>query len=209
MKRFNVKYSKGHLIDTSTKKRIFLKRGGMFNISGDDNCFEEKDDLAIEQKSLDSIAKLESLKYKYNKYHIEKITAEGQEYFYRFGLSKKTSEDKVREYCFNAIILEDLYLRSKNGSDWLLCECLCKTTECIDGGMQLFEPVVGSSLNNLYANLITSYFPMQRSSTCSVYNTFFLLEKNSNSKFDDKKTSMKFIGMIRDRTKNNFKKSKI
>lgn len=206
MKIFNVKYTKGHLIDTSTKKRIFLKRGSMFNISGEESCFEEKDDLLIDKEKLDPKAKLESLKKKYKNYHLEKVADMEREFVYRVGLSRKTNEDKVREYHFNAIILEDLYLRSKNGLDWSLCDCLCETTKCIDGGIQMFESVTGNSLNNLYSNMITFYFRMQRSSTCNVFNTFYLCNVIHNSNYDYNRSSLKLLGMIRDNIRNNFNK---
>lgn len=94
MKSFEVKYTKGHLVETKTGKRIFLKRGGVFNILGDDDQFQIKDELQINFKPLDSLKKLNDLKSKHWGYFFKKVADNGQKFVYRIGLSKTTSEEK-------------------------------------------------------------------------------------------------------------------
>ncbi|RIJ45492.1 hypothetical protein D1614_22745 [Maribellus luteus] len=173
MKNYQVKYSKGHLVDTSTGRRIFLKRGGTFSILGDDDQFEEKDELHLNIIPLDSKKKLLQLQKKYFSHELVKIADAGQKFVYRIGLSKVTSEERNTEFLFHALILEDLYIRSKNLEDWSLCDCFCETSECLYGEIQMFEPVVGNSLNNLFSNMIAFYFAMQRSGACNAFDTFF------------------------------------
>lgn len=178
MKSFEVKYTKGHLVDIKTNKRIFLKRGGVFNILGDDNQFEEKDELHFEIPPLNDMDKFNQLKSAYKNFELEKIASRGQKFVYRIGLSKKTNEDKDMEFLFDCTILEDLYVRSKNLEDWSLCDCVCETTECLEGDIQMIESVKGNSLNNLFSNMVAFYFPMQRSGACNAFDYFYLTDEN-------------------------------
>ena len=120
MKSFEVKYTKGHLVDIKTNKRIFLKRGGVFNILGDDNQFEEKDELHFETLPLEETEKLNQLERNHKSFKLIMIASKYQYLVYRIGLSKKTNEDKEMEFLFNCTLLEDLYIRSKNDEDWSL-----------------------------------------------------------------------------------------
>ena len=178
MKSFEVKYTKGHLVDIKTNKRIFLKRGSVFNILGDDNQFEEKDELHFEIPPLNDMDKFNQLKSAYKNFELEKIASRGQKFVYRIGLSKKTNEDKDMEFLFDCTILEDLYVRSKNLEDWSLCDCVCETTECLEGDIQMIESVKGNSLNNLFSNMVAFYFPMQRSGACNAFDYFYLTDEN-------------------------------
>jgi len=187
MKNYTVHYTKGHLVDTNTGKRIFLKRGGKFTILGDDNQFEVRDELALNITILDSEEKLSSLKKEFKDYFLEKVACSGQRFIYRIGLSKKTSEDKVREFLFDAFIKEDLYMRSKNGNDWSLCDCFCETHKCLQGDIQMFETIYGKSLNNLFSNMVAFYFPMQRSGAINAFTGFYMV-KNENPAISDLKS---------------------
>lgn len=180
MKIYKVQYIKGHLVDIETNKKIFLKRGGSFCIQGEDDQFEEKDELQYLDKPLPSDEKIDSLRKEFKGFHLEKICKAETEFVYRIGLSKKSSEDKVPEFLFNAIVKEDLYLKSKNGEDWSLCPCVCQTTECLEGDVQLIESVSGSSLSNLFGNVVTYYFPLQRSTACNAFKTFFINNQNKD-----------------------------
>jgi hypothetical protein len=161
------------LVDTKTRKRIFLKRGGTFSVLGDDDQFEEKDELQLNFTPLDNKSKLRWLQKKYFSYELVKIAETRQKFVNRIGLSKLTTEEKNSEFLFEAIILEDLYIRSKNLVDWSLCNCFCETNECLYGDIQMFEPVFGYSLNNIFSNMVAFYFAMQRSGACNAFETFF------------------------------------
>lgn len=173
MKSYEVKYVKGHLIDNHSGKRIFLKRGGTFNILADDDQFEEKDELQAIDKPLNSEEKLAALKNEFKDFHFQKIGDAGTEFIYRIGLAKKTSEDKAQKFLFNAVIKEDLFLKSKDEQEWSLCPCLCETTECLEGNVQMIESVPGNSLSNLFANVVTFYFAFQRSTACNALTAFY------------------------------------
>ena len=121
--------------------------------------------------------KLDAINKEFKNFGFEKIADVGTEFIYRIGLGKTTSEDKTREFLFNAIIEEDLYLKSKNGEDWTLCPCICKTTECLEGDVQMIESIPGTSLSNLFGNVVTFYFPFQRSTACNAFDTFFFKDK--------------------------------
>lgn len=193
MKSYNVKYTKGHLIDSTTEKRVILKRGGTFNILGDDDQFELVDELELKKNPLGSLAKLSDLQKQFPSQVLEKIADSGHKFVYRIGLSKLTSEENAAEFLFEATIQEDLYLMSKNKKDWRLCECLCKTEDCIDGDIQMLEPIWGTSLNNLFSNIVAFYFPLQRSGACNVFKTFHHMDKKSHRILDVKNNSLKPI----------------
>lgn len=195
MKSYEVEYTKGHLVDIKTGKRIFLKRGGRFSILGDDHQFVEKDDLKITQKALNSEEKLAALKRTYKGFHLEKIANAYQLFVYRIGLAKTTSEDKRSEFLFDAMILEDLYIRSTKAGEWVLCECLCESRICLEGEVQMIEAVQGVSLNNLFSNMVTFYFPFQRSGSCNAFDTFYFVDERkvnlfNNHKLQDLKNGM-------------------
>jgi hypothetical protein len=179
MKHLEITYTKGHLIDVSSGKRIFLKRGGKFVLMGDDDQFELKDELEIETVPCSDKEKILELTSKYPKFHLEKIAVAGQKFIYRIGLSKRISEDKAREFWFEAQILEDLYIRSQDGIKWKFCDCICTTELCIAGELQMIEPVKGISLNNLYSNMVAFYFPLQRSGACNAFTNFYLSEDHN------------------------------
>ncbi len=172
MKTYKIQYSKGHLVDVETNKRILLKRGGEFTLLGDDDQFEEVDKLNVPLKSKNAIEKYQSLTNKYE--YIEKICSAGSRLVYRVGIKKKTSEDKNNYFLFDAILEEDLYLKSNDGKNPSLCDCLCYSKECLEGDLQMIEPVYGNSLNNLYSNLVAFYFPLQRSGACNAFDTFYI-----------------------------------
>jgi len=180
MKNYTVTYTKGHLVDTDSGKRILLKSGGKFNLSGKDDQFEEKKDLSVKINPLTSKDKLKRIEGKYKRYTTKKIAQRGDILIYRIGIgfSKKTNEDNSHEFLFEAILLEDLYMKTKISNTGqlrvTLCECLCETSNCIDGDMQLYETIKGNSLANLFSNMVAFYFPMQRSGACNAFKTFFI-----------------------------------
>jgi len=209
MKNYTINFTKGHLIDVSTGKRILLKRGGTFNLLGDDDQFEEKDDLSIKIEPLDSKEKSKFLKEKFNKHNLELIAKKGSKLMYRIGIIKKTKEDKDREFLFEAVLLEDLYMKSKKsfskkkGLNWILCDCICETSKCLDGEIQIYEYVQGLSLNNLFSNMVAFYFPMQRSGNCNAFKTFFFLDSPFPKVSDVKNSRLENL----DEFRNKFKKS--
>jgi hypothetical protein len=174
MKSYEVTYKQGHLVDIKTGKRIFLKRGGKFKIHGTEDQFEERDELLLEKEALDSDAKYQALKNKHKKHLLKNVLKVGDNLLYRIGLSKQHSGDKDQEFLFDAFLLEDLYLYSKDGKSWALCDCICETRNCIDGELQMIEPIRGKSLNSLFSNMVAFYFPLQRSGTCNAFSTFHL-----------------------------------
>ena len=95
MKSYEVKYIKGHLVDGKSGKRIFLRRGGSFNILGDDDQFVEKDELHNEREPLQAEQKEKELEQNHKGYFLHKIADAGAIFVFRIGLSKKN----YRRYC--------------------------------------------------------------------------------------------------------------
>ena len=180
MKNYSVTYQKGHLVDTDTGKRILLKRGGTFNLLGEDDQFEKKNQFDDKNEALDSKEKYEELVQKHKDKSLELVARSGEKLIYRIGIGlfNKTEEDNRHEFLFEVILLEDLFMMANKNTTgklrWTLCDCLCETSECIDGHMQLYETIMGKSLTNLFSNMVAFYFPMQRSGVCNAFKTFFI-----------------------------------
>lgn len=207
MKTYKIQYSKGHLIDIETNKRILLKRGGEFTLLGDDDQFEEFDMLNIPVKKKSPEEKYQSLINKSGVEHLEKICAVGSRLAFRIGINKQTEEDRNREFLFVAVLEEDLYLKSKDGEKWSFCECLCYSQECLEGDLQMIEPVYGNSLNNLYSNLVAFYFPLQRSGACNAFDTFHKVHDevpNLRKIKDSKRTKLE---QVREQIVSRYKKT--
>lgn len=190
MKNYTVTYNKGHLVDSDSGKRILLKRGGVFNLLGNDDQFEKKNHFDDNNKPLNSKEKYKKLDRKHK--DLDLMARAGDILIYRIGIDffNKTDEDYSHEFLFEALLLEDLYMKSSkytNGNpSWTLCECLCETSNCIDGDMQLYETIKGKSLSHLFSNMVAFYFPMQRSGVCNAFKTFFIPKSNGHKLNDVK-----------------------
>ena len=101
-------------------------------------------------------------------------------------------------------MLEDLYIMSKEGSNWALCACKCETSECLEGDVQMFEPVYGQSLSNLFGNVVTFYFPFQRSTSCNAFTTFFFAESGYHKLYEVKNKLLKPLESARQACKEQF-----
>jgi hypothetical protein len=118
-------------------------------------------------------------------------------FVYRIGLTKRTSEDRDYEFMFDAHLLEDLYLKSRDGENWTLCECLCETRNCFFGDVQMIEPVKGISLNNLFSNMVAYYFPLQRSGSCSAFDYFYFSHSLSHDLYELKNGQLRSLDSVR------------
>ncbi|GJQ61576.1 MAG: hypothetical protein SCALA702_06290 [Melioribacteraceae bacterium] len=199
MKNFEVKYEGGHLVDIKTGKRILLKRGGNFSILGDDDQFEEHEQISLQRKIMDSKEKETFLIKKYSNHILHKILDSGTVLYYRIGIPSGAKKELNRFYYFNAILHENLYLKSKDGKSLTLCDCMCKTTQCIECNIQMFEHVEGYSLNNLFSNMVAFYFPLIRSGACNAFDTFYTRDKQPNKQV----ASIKYLREYRDEINSN------
>ena len=174
MKNIKVIFRNGQLIDAENKKQIHLVPGEQYFIIGDDNAFRKSGYLEEERKPRTEQAMRAFITEKYDGFKTERILKAGDNLYFRIGLGKTTSEDKTNEYLFEAILQEDLYIRSKKGEKWRLCECMCKTGKKVRGNLPFIHEIKGNSLNNLFANVVIHYFSGKRSTACNAFTTFAL-----------------------------------
>jgi len=180
MKNLEVIYQNGQLILAQNKNQIHLVPGKKYYINGDDDAFlehgymEEKNNIRNEKEMLAYI------NTQYGNFTCERILQAGTKLYFRIGLGRKTLEDKTNEYLFDAILLEDLYIRSQQGTTWRLCECICKTGEYRDNKLPFTHTITGNSLSNLFSNVVTHYFSYKRATTCNAFNTFALASEVGN-----------------------------
>jgi len=180
MKSYSVKYTKGHLVsnENGKEKRIVLKRGQTFQITGEDESFEQKDDLVEPREIRSENEQWYDVRLKNKNRYITKILPRGVKFVFRIGLLRKTEEDSVQEFLFKGELKEDLYLHAKEDRErWSASQCTCVVKDCIEGSLSMYEPIAGYSLNNVFANVVAFYFPLQRSGACNIYKHFFITDK--------------------------------
>jgi hypothetical protein len=180
MRSFKAIYQNGQLISIPTKEQIHLVPGKQYFIGGDDDAFLEKDYLDEDSDILDEKEKRKKLSSRYFDYKVERILHAEELLYFRIGLGRKTKEDLNSEFLFEAKLLEDLYIKSKDGISWTLCECLCVCKNLIDGELPFVHPIKGYSLSNLFANVVMHYFALKRSTACNAFTTFALRPMNKN-----------------------------
>lgn len=184
MKSYEAIYSKGHLVDVKTGKRIFLKRGEKFIITGQDEHFEEKDALKNIHEIRNAQEKYDYLRKNYEGEFLIKIADKDTTLEFGINITKPTNEDKKEKFRFKAVLLEDLYMHSKGGKkekDWTLCDCTCEVSECIEGELNLFEPLQSKSLNALYTEMVGFYFNGQRNPACNAFKTYKIIYDTTNT----------------------------
>lgn len=185
MKNFEITFKNGLLIDTKTGNVLNLNPQANYTIQGDDNNFLLDDFKKVDYTPLNASEKIEKLSKKYKGYQLEKIAAKNDEFYFRIGLGKRTKEDKEKEYLFNAILEEDLYLKSKNGTVWTMCQCVCRSSKIIEGELGFpFQTVVAQTLSELFANVVSTYFNQKRSTACNAFKTFHSLIQNEVPSLD-------------------------
>lgn len=174
-------FKNNQFIVADTGKVLHLKPNETFYIQGDDINFLEKDFLDQLRQPLDSKAKLERLQQFHKKDHLELLAGANTEFYFHFGLGRRTIEEEKSgsHFVFKAKILEDLYMFSKNKSDWRMCTCVCESNKIIEGSLDFdFENVEANSLSELFANVISTYFNRKRSTTCNAFKDFYFAENN-------------------------------
>lgn len=197
MKKYNVVYIHGQFVDTETKKRLIPKQGHEYEICASEGSFRDYDPRLLSVTPLSSQEKEEKLKGDYGAGNYKLLLKKGQRLFYRISNTKIIESDPGRQFVFLCTLLEDLFLvlsKSKKGDDpshWHLSECACKLTDCLYGDLMILEHLPAPSLNKLYSDTVNFYFPLQRSGSTNVFETFYLY---SDSMYFDSK----------DLKKNNF-----
>lgn len=174
MKNFEVFFKNNQFVDKQTGKVLHFKPNATYAIQGDNENFLLEDFLFQKFTTLNSDQKKEALHKKFKNFQLTKIAAEGTFFYFRIGLGKITAEEIEREYLFRAIIQEDLYIKSKLGEKWNLCNCICKANQLVEGDLGFpFEEIEANSLSELFANVVSTYFNKKRATACNAFTTFY------------------------------------
>ena len=174
MKNFEVFFKNNLFIDKQTGKALHFKPNATYTIQSDNENFLLKDYLIRNNIPLNSEDKVEQLQKKLKSFQLKKIADSGTVLYFRIGLGKITEEELEREYLFKAVIEEDLYLKSKEGTKWNLCSCICKATELVEGKLGFpYAEIEADSLSELFANVVSNYFNRKRATACNAFTTFY------------------------------------
>jgi hypothetical protein len=174
MKNFEVFFKNNQFIDKLTNKALHFNPNATYTIQGDNENFLLEDYLFEQKTPLNEKNKKTKLNTTFKNFHLTKIADARTVFYFRIGLRKITDEESDREYLFKAVIEEDLYLKSKEGKNWNLCNCICKATEMVEGKLGFpFEEIEADSLSELFANVVSKYFSRKRSTACNAFTTFY------------------------------------
>lgn len=206
MQTFKVHFRHGHFIDVITKKRLILTQGEEYIISSTSDAFSFDDSKLNLENPLNSEKKLESIQNEYRGGEYFKILDSNVRLVFRLGNPKKLKGDENHEFAFACTLLEDLYIYQKKGNtgtakiNWRLAKCRCVLDECLLGGIEVTEKIPAVSLNNLFSQTVMFYFNMQRTGSCNAFDTFYILNPNTQVTFDRFRNGMlDSIGSIRNR----------
>jgi hypothetical protein len=180
MKKFEIAFKNGLLIDKEMGKIITLISLRSYTIEGLEEDFLIEDNKP-KYVPLSSGEKVKKLHKQHKGFKLEKIASKQNVFYYKVRLGKPNGEDIVKEYLFNALLEEDLYIKSKDGLKWTFCKCSCQTNKVIEGELGLeFQVVTANSLSELFANVISTYFNKKRSTACNAFETFYSLEEGES-----------------------------
>lgn len=177
MKNYEIYFKNGLLLDKNTGKRINLKPFETYFIQSDDDNFLLENYSQINYTPKPDAEKFEALQKKHKGYLLKKIVSKDALMCFRIGLGKRFAEDVVREYLFDAIVEEDLYIKQKQGTEtWTLCDCVCASHNLLEGNLGFpYQKVKANSLSQLFANVVATYFSMKRTTVCNAFKEFYLL----------------------------------
>jgi hypothetical protein len=179
MKNFEVFFKNNQFVDKQTGKALHFKPNATYTIQGDNENFLLEDFLFQKFTTLNSEQKKVELEKKFKSFTLKKVAEQGTVFYFRVGLGKITEEEIEREYLFRAVILEDLYFKSKKGEKWNLCNCICKAIHLVEGDLGFpFEEVEANSLSELFANVVSTYFNKKRATACNAFTTFYFEPKD-------------------------------
>ena len=148
-----VSYRQGHFYDVETNKRIEIENESELCVVAITGSFREAapigkitDTPKSDAQMLKEIQLLSGLK------SYELFASAGTELYFAL-------DD--RKHQFKAVLLEDLYVYScvdwKNSNDIRFYDCYCRVEENTNGSISHFEPVYGTSINDLYKTAYVHY----------------------------------------------------
>jgi hypothetical protein len=209
MKNYNIKNVRGQFIDQNTGKVIYPRRGGVFMLAGDDDMFVEHHQL-LPDREAKSIEDHKALVVKKSKNgDLIKIADRGQKFIFRVGLSSRTPDEDDREYLFETVLLEELYMVYKplnKSKKYELSRCLCQLTRCMYGNLIVTETVTAYSLSQLFSHVVMLYFPLQRSGAINAFSHFFYAAHEDHRIYDVKEKRLISIDKVRDLIDDEFRR---
>lgn len=181
MKTIRAQYLQGKWHDTETGEIVYMKHGQTYDIIGTNIGFETAPSKPL--VPLNSEEKLKDLQSKIKRTSFYLLAKAGEVLHYKLNppSDHPDQQDKTVtiENHYNCILKEDLYLYLTKAQDWRLCPCICETTTAVMGNTALTieYPIKGESLNNLFAEMITTFYPHYRSTSGNALKNFTLSQK--------------------------------
>jgi len=182
MKNINVKYKYGHLWDIESGQRIVLRENAKFSISIDNSDIDYQDFINHENRGLSSSEQERLIKSMDHFENFEKILKKGDMLYFDIKLNLKNDAQERIECEFELILLEDLYIYTKNNwkeKEPKLFNCACIVQKETTNHLEFFEPINAFSINNAYEKTFTHYFANHGSPTCNVYDKFYEYENRT------------------------------
>jgi hypothetical protein len=188
METYKVKFQNDHFIEVDKNDVISPVNGKEYFIIGEEGTFEVNKQKNTIGKSLESLAKRDSLIKRHKNSVIQKIINSGTKLYFR---TSKPGGDGNQEYIFQCELLEDQYLYLLEGRDgnepesWRLTKCNCQLEKCLNEELQVYQKLKADSLNSLYTKTVMHFFSEKLSGSTNAMTTFFIHDKEEEIKWYD------------------------
>lgn len=197
-------FRNGHFYSLNNKRLVFREKA-VYTLSGLPETFLDTDELNQMDDPLTAKDKKHQVIEKYGETNIRFALAAGTGFFFRFGLGKRKEGINERKYEFTGKFLEDLYFyKIKNGEvtdpeSWRVANCLTAIEDSLTDIFTLTEPVFGKSPNEAFANLISTHFDRQRSTSIKIYDHFYIETQANSTIYPSYPRFELTLGMIREK----------
>lgn len=203
MKSFSVTFQNGSFLEEQTGKRIIPQQGSKYILAGDDDAFATEDPRLVLKESINPVSKLARLAQEFPYHDFHHLCDAGETFYFALKLVNNVSSDDKRNFYFQVLTLEPLYLMKSKQSDgtheldWRLASCAVRLVGCPSGNLILTEKIEMPTFNALYAAVIQFYFAFQRSTSSNSFKTFYRVDKSDPGYGQVPGTYREMLGLLR------------
>jgi hypothetical protein len=183
----NAVFRQGHFYDTQDNLRIELHEGTQVCLVAQEGGFRQLRPIGLKPERYRSSEEMLAEVKHQNHFRKEWLLAKAGTTLY-FGLQTK-------KHVFAAYLHEDLYLYNcshwKDETDLSLFDCACEAITNTNGSLSVFEPVFGTSLNDLYNKTYVHFLQHKGNASRNAVTVFYWDESLAPaSKLEKKKDSI-------------------
>lgn len=165
----NAVFRQGHFYDIATHQRIELHEGTQVCLVAQEGGFRELRPIGLKPAQYRSREEMLAGVKHLDHFRKEWLLAKAGTRLY-FGLQNK-------KHVFTALLHEDLYLYNcshwKDETDLYLFDCACEVEANTNQSLSVFEPVFGTSLNDLYNKTYVHFLQHKGNASRNAVTVFY------------------------------------